>query len=241
MSAMDPQLLVIVGVLALAAGALVLLSFGPGFRIGRLLAATPEVPIAAAIEAAADGQAGYIRVRGRIHSETDFEDAAHRPLVLRRTRIQVRRRWGWATVEDQTEAVAFQLDEGLDSIAVDAHALGHGLVVVPRESVGVAADLPDRVRPGTPPTTPIRAYIEQVSAVDHAVALGVPVRAADGTTMLTAGMGRPLVLTTLERDEAMRVLTGGDRRRTTVAAVLLGAGLVLLVAGLVLAALGVAL
>jgi hypothetical protein len=238
MSVVDPQLLVISGFITLAAGALVLLSFGPRFRVGRLLAATPEVPMAAAIEAAASGRAGYIRLAGRIDSETDFEDAARRPLVLRRTRIQVRRPWGWSTVEDQTEAVAFQLDQGLDTITIDTKALGPGLVVVPRESVGTAADLPDRVPPGTPPTARIRAYIEQVSVIDHAVALGVPVRSPDGTTILTSGMGRPLVLTTLERDEAMRVLTGGDRRRTALAAILLAAGLVSLVAGLTLGILG---
>jgi hypothetical protein len=237
----DPQLLIVLGFIALAAGALVLLSFGPGFRVGRLLAATPDVPLSAAIEAAGSGQAGYIRLAGRIDSDSDFEDHARRPLVLRRTRIQVRRPWGWRTVETQTEAVPFRLSAGLDSVAIDAGSIGPGLVVVPRESVGTASDLPERIPAGTPPSTPVRAVIEQVSLVDHAIALGVPVRAADGTTTLTSGMGRPLVLTTLEPDEAMRILTGGDRRRTLMAAVLLVVGLVLLVAGLVLAALGVAL
>ena len=238
---MDPQALIVFGFIALGAGTLVLLSFGPRFRVGRLLASTPDVPISAAIDAAGGGRAGYVRLAGRIDSETDFEDHAHRPLVLRRTRIQVRRPWGWRTVEAQTEAVPFQLNEGLDSVAIDAAALGPGLVVVLRESVGRAADLPDRVPAGTPPSARVRALIEQVSAVDHAIALGVPVRGADGATTLTAGMGRPLILTTLERDEAMRVLTGGDRRRTALAAGLLAVGLALLVAGLVLSALGVSL
>jgi hypothetical protein len=236
----DPQLLVGAGFIALAAGALVLLSFGTGFRVGRLLAATPAVPMRAAIEAAATGPAGYVRVTGRVDSDTAFEDAAHRPLVLRRTRIQLRRPWGWTTVEAQTESVPFGLNEGTDTIDVDTAALGVGLVVVPRESVGTAADLGDRVPAGTPGRSRARAIVEQVSAVEHAIALGVPVRDGAGTR-LTAGMGRPLVLTTLERDEAIRVLSGGDRRRTALAAVLLGAGLVLLVIGLVLAALGVVL
>ncbi|HYM84416.1 MAG TPA: hypothetical protein VEY67_09725 [Candidatus Dormibacteraeota bacterium] len=238
---MDPQLLIVLGFIALAAGALVLLSFGPRFRVGRLLAATPQVPVAAAIEAASSGRAGYIRVAGRIDSETDFEDAAHRPLVLRRTRIQLRRAWAWRTVDAQTEAVPFQLNEGLHSIGVDARALGDGLVVVPRESLGSASDLPERVPAGTDPRRPVRAVVEQVSAVDHAVALGVPVRSPDGATTLTAGMGRPLVLTTLEPAEAMRILAGGDRTRTVLAACLLATGLVLVVSGLVLAALGVVL
>jgi hypothetical protein len=237
----DPQVLIVLGFIALAAGALVLLSFGPRFRVGRLLAATPDVPLAAAIEAAGTGRAGYVRLAGRIDSETAFEDHARRPLVLRRTRVEVRRPWGWRTVEAQTEAVPFHLNEGLDSVAIDAAALGPGLVVIPRESVGRAADLPERVPAGTAPSARIRAVIEQVSAVDHAIALGVPVRGADGATMLTSGMGRPLILTTLKPDEAMRILAGGDRRRPFVAAGLLAVGLVLVVAGFAFAALGVVL
>ena len=42
----------------------------------------------------------------------------------------------------------FEVREGLDAIAVDDDALDDGLVVVPRESVGTAADAPDRVPPG---------------------------------------------------------------------------------------------
>jgi hypothetical protein len=34
---------------------------------------------------------------------------------------------------------------------------------------------------------------------------------------MSAGLGRPLILTTLEPDEAMRVLTGGERRRPLIA------------------------
>ncbi len=192
--------------------------------------------MAAAIAAAESGRAGYVRVTGRIDSETDFEDAQHRPLVFRRTRIQVRRGWRWTTVEDQTEAVPFALNAGLTSIRVDSAALGVGLVVVQRESVGSAADLPDRVPPGTAPAARVRALIEQVSSVEHAIVLGMPVRVADGSTVLTSGTGRPLVLTTLEADEAMRVLTGGDRPRTFLAASLLAAGLLLVVGGLLVAA-----
>ena len=234
----DPQALIIAGVIALAAGSLALLGFGPGYRIGRLLAATPEVPIAAARAAAGSGRAGYIRVTGRVDSERDFPDAAHRPLVFRRTRIEVRRGGRWITVEDGREAVPFSLREGLDEIAIDGDALGPGLVVVRRESTGVAGDLPDRVPAGTPPDIPARAVIEQVSAVEHAIALGVPTRRDDGTIVLTAGTGRPLVLTTLEPAEAMRILAGGARWRAFLVAALLGAGVVLVVVGLVLGLVG---
>ena len=45
---------------------------------------------------------------------------------------------------------------------------------------------------------------------------------------MTAGLGRPLILTTLERDEAMRVLAGSGSRRPLVGALCLAGGLVLI-------------
>ena len=48
---------------------------------------------------------------------------------------------------------------------------------------------------------------------------------------MSAGLGRPLVLTTLEPAEAMRVLTGGRTARPRFAAVLLASGVVLAAVG----------
>ena len=231
---MIPLVLVGAGVVALAVGVGVLRGLGTGYRVGRLLAATPIVSIAEAL-AAADGPPRYLGVRGRIDSEAQFEDDAHRPLVLRRARIQLLEGRTWRTVDEHREAVAFEVNEGLDTIAVDEAALDEGLVVVRRESVGTAADVPDRVPDGTPPGRPVRLRVDQVSAVEHAIVLGVPIHVDGGgpaAVRLTSGLGRPLILTTLERDEAMRVLAEGDRRGPLAAAIALGTGLVLLSVGL---------
>ena len=146
-------------------------SFGPNYRVGRLLASTPTVSVAEARDLAA-GPARYVAVRGRIDAEDEFEDDAHRPLVLRRARIQLKRGSDWVTVDEHTTAVDFELREGLEAIGIDHAALDAGLVVVPRESVGRAADAPDRVPADTPPETPMRLRVEQVSSVEHAVVLG---------------------------------------------------------------------
>lgn len=230
-----PLLLVLAGACALAAGFAVLRTLGPRYRIGRLLATTPRVSVEDARTIAATGRPRYVRVDGRIDSERDFEDADHKPLVYRRTRLEARHGGRWETFEDRREQVPFQLNAGLGSVDIDAEALGDGLVVVPRESTGVAADLGDRAPGALPGDTPVRARIEQVSSVEHAIALGLPVPAGDGVRM-TAGLGRPLVLTTLEPAEAMRVLAGGAMR-PRIAAALLGVGLALGAAGLVWGAL----
>jgi hypothetical protein len=234
-----PLLLVLVGFGALAIGFLVLRSFGPRFRVGRLLASTPLVTVAEARELAA-GPPRYVAIRGRIDAENEFEDDAHRPLVLRRARIQLRHgRKGWVTVDDQREAVDFDVREGLDAIAIDHAALDAGLVVMPRESVGTAGDAPERVPDGTAPATPMRLLIEQLSSVEHATVLGVPTAgSAPGQVRMTAGLGRPLVLTTLETAEAMRILAGAGPRRPLLAAIALALGLVSLTVGVAWAVLG---
>jgi len=236
-SPLIPLIPVAVGFIALVAGVLVLRTYGPNYRVGRLLASTPEVSVAEAREMAA-GPARYVRVAGRIDAEDEFEDDAHRPLVFRRTRLQVSREDGWATFEDNRERVRFEIRDGLDGIVVDDSALDTGLVVVPRESVGTAADLPDRVPAGTPIETPVRLRIEQVSSIEHAIVLGVPSTDEAGEPRLSAGLGRPLVLTTLEPDEAMRLLTDGSPRRPLLAAGFFVAGFVLLVVGGLLAVIG---
>ena len=235
---MGPLLCIVLGLVALGTGALVLRSFGPSYRVGRLLASTPSVSVAEA-RALAAGPPRYVAIRGRIDAEDEFEDDAHRPLVLRRARIQLQRGSDWVTVDEHTTAVEFELREGLDAIAIDHGALDAGLVVVPRESVGRAADAPDRVPPDTPPETPVRLRVEQISSVEHALVLGVPVAGPDGAPVrMTAGLGRPLILTTLETPEAMRLLAASGPRRPLVAALALVVGLVALTVGVIWAFLG---
>ncbi len=231
---MLPLILLAAGAAALVAALVVLRSFGPGYRVGRLLATVPRVSVDDARRIATGPSPRYVRVDGRIDAEDEFEDPDHRPLVLRRTRLQHRAGRSWTTFEEGREQVPFTVREGLDAIVVDAAALDTGLVVVRRESAGTAADLGDRAPPGLAPETPVRAIVEQVSSVEHAIVLGVPVRdTADGDPRMTAGLGRPLVLTTLEPAEAMRILGGGNRGRARLSAVLLGLAGVLLLAAVV--------
>ncbi len=229
-SRVTPVLLLVAGAVALAAGGLALLSLGSRYRVGRLLAATPRVSVADAVSLAREGRRRYVRVDGRIDSAQDFPDEHQRPLVYRRRRLELRRRGRWQRLDEQLEAVPFEVNEGLDAISIDHAALDRGLVVLPRESTGTAGEVPDRMPQGVPPATPARLRVDQISSVEHAIVLGVPALGG-GQPQLTAGMGRPLVLTTLEVPEAMRVL-GGGRRRAIAIVTLLGAGMLLLGVGL---------
>jgi hypothetical protein len=218
-----PVVLAFAGVVALVGAVGVLRTFGPGYRLGRLLAATPRIAVDAAIADARASTGRYVRIEGRIDSATDFEDEHHRPLVFRRRLLEIRRGRRWEAIDTAREAVPFEIRDGLSAIAVDTDALDE----VPREAVGSAADAPDRAPAGVPPATPLRIRVEQVSSVEHAIVVGVPTLVADGGVAMTRGPSRPLILTTLEADEAMRLLAGGRRGRPVLASGLLIGGLAL--------------
>lgn len=228
---MIPPVLALAGVVMLLTGWALMRSLGPRVRVGRILASTSIVPVATAVSLA--GRPRYVGVRGRIDAHEEFEDADHRPLVYRRTRLEAQLRPGrWAALEDHVERVPFEIHEGLDAIGVEVASLGDGVVVVARESVGTAADVPGRVPADLRPETPVRLRVEQLSSVEHAIVLGVPVSRPDGSVALAPGLGRPLVVTTLEPREAIRLVGGGRRGRTLVAVVALTAGAALVALGL---------
>jgi hypothetical protein len=233
-----PVLLLGAGLVVLLAAGLVLRSFGPGYRLGRLLASTRHVTVEEALIQARHGDGRYVRVDGRIDAAAEFEDEHHRPLVFRRRRIQAWLGDRWETIAEQREAVSFEVRQGLASMAVDTDGLGDGLVVIPREATGTAAEAREHVAADLPDGTPVRMRVEQVSSVEHAIVLGVPVAVGDDSVVIGPGRGRPLVLTTLDLPEAMRLLAGGRRARSVVAAVLIATGGVAVVTGLAWALLG---
>jgi hypothetical protein len=227
-----PLFLVVAGVVALAAGWLVLRRLGSGARVGRILAATPVVGVLRARSLAEGGPGRYVGVHGRIDSGQAFEDEHQRPLVYHRTRLETGSGFAWTAVEDVRRVVPFELSDGPDTIAVDGDALDEGLIVVTRQAEGSAGEIPDRVPDGIPPATPVRLRIELLSTVDHALVLGVPVLDQVRGPILRPGFGRPLILTNLERDEAIRLLAAGRRGETRLASALLAGGVALTGLGL---------
>jgi hypothetical protein len=227
----DPLLPFVLGLISIAAGALFMRSFGPAERVGRLLASTPRVSVEQALSLAGEAVPRYVRVDGRLDSDEDFPDERDQPLIFRRRRLEARKGRHWELLGEARDMVPFQVNEGLASIAIDGAALNVGLVVLPREAVGAAREAQDLLPEGVDPEARVRLRVEQVSAVEHATLVGTPARDAAGRPILTAGRGRPLILSTLEPGEAMQLLAGG-RDRAVVVAVLLVAGLILLALGL---------
>jgi hypothetical protein len=234
--AVTPLVVLVAGLAAIACGTLLLRTYGPRMRVGRLLAVTPALGIGEARGLAAAGVRRYARIEGRLDADGEFPDENERPLVFRRRRLETRRGRGWRILDERLESVPFRVGAGLEAIDIDVDALDVGLVTLLRESVGTAAETSAALDPGIfaglPPGAVVRLRIEQLSSVEHATVLGVLVATPDGRVTMTAGTGRPLVVCTLERDEAMRVLAEGDRARPLAAAAALGVGLLALAIGL---------
>ncbi len=234
--AVTPLVVIAAGLGAIAVGTLLLRTYGPRMRVGRLLAVTPSVGIEEARGLAIAGVRRYVRVMGRLDADDEFADENERPLVFRRRRLETRRGRAWHTLDERRESVPFRVGEGLAEIDVDAGALDVGLVTLVRESVGTVEEageaLEPRARAELTPSAIVRLRIEQLSSVEHATVLGVPVATPGGRVAMTAGTGRPLVVCTLERDEAMRVLGEGGRARPVAAALALVGGLLGLAIGL---------
>jgi hypothetical protein len=255
LSACEPDviglLLVVAGVSLLVAGWLLLRTAGASWRVGRLLAAAPLRSISEARAMAVRGEPAYVRVHGRIDSAEEFPGDEAQPLVFRRRRLQYRLGGlraaiggpaGWRTFSDERLAVPFGLADRGEHVDLDVAALGDGLVVVPRVSEGRAAELLPPVegehRPTLSPETEVRLRIDHVATTDHGTACGVPRLSSTGEAVLGPGLGRPLVLTNLDPDEAMRVLGAEQRGRLLIAAGLLVAAFVVIAIGLPLVVLG---
>ncbi|MCX5979332.1 MAG: hypothetical protein NTV67_01735, partial [Chloroflexi bacterium] len=169
-----------------------------------------------------------------------FEDESHRPLVYRRERVLIADGNTWREIERVVRSVPFVISDGEHALAIDAAQLGDGLVVIERQWDGSVAELAaahrDYQNPEsatlvaqlatTAPATGARVILEQISTLDRGTAAGL----LRGGALTAGGAGQPLVLTTLDRREALRIL--GSGQRASLAAGLLT--LLLLIAGLLL-------
>jgi len=217
-------------------------------RAGQLLAGlSPITPTEALRLAALRGaSAPYLAITGSIDAPEIFEDEHHRPLVFRRERVSIADEQGWRVIDVAVRSLPFVISDARSAINISTADLGEGLVVVERRWEGSVTELHAAGReyqsPETAalvarlavsdPTRGARVGLEQISNLDRATAAG---QLTDGE--LRAGAGRPLVVTTLERAEALRLLGGEGRGRlasSTVALGLLALGLLLLLGGIAL-------
>jgi hypothetical protein len=218
-------------------------------RAGQLLAGlSPITPTEALRLAALRGDsAPYLAIKGSVDASEIFEDEHRRPLVFRRERVSIADEQGWRVIDVAERSLPFVISDPSSAIRIATADLADGLVVVERRWEGSVAELHAAAREYQSPETAAlvaaiaasdpsrhaRVGLEQISNLDRATAAG---QLIDGE--LRAGAGRPLVVTTLERADALRLLGGEGRGRlasSTAALALLALGLLFLIGGIALA------
>lgn len=241
--------IVIVGVALILVGLLLSRRTDARTRAGQLLAGlSPVTPTEALRLAALRGESSpYLAIKGSIDAAEIFEDENHRPLVFRRERVSIADEGSWRVIDTAERSLPFVVSDPSSSISIATADLADGLVVVERRWEGSVAELYAAGREyqspetaalvaaiaASDPSRQARVGLEQISNLDRATAVG---HLVDGE--LRAGAGRPLVVTTLERAEALRLLGSEGRGRlasSTLALALLALGLLLLIGGLALA------
>ena len=238
----------LVGVALIAVGLLLSRRTDVRTRAGQLLAGlSPITPTEALRLAALRGDsAPYLAIKGSIDAPEIFEDENHRPLVFRRERISIADEQGWRVIDVAERSLPFVVSDASSAIRIATADLADGLVVVERRWEGSVAELHAAGREyqsaetaalvaalaTSDPARQARVGLEQISNLDRATAAG---QLVDGE--LRAGAGRPLVVTTLERAEALRLLGGeggGRLASSTATLALLALGALLLLGGIAL-------
>jgi len=238
----------LIGIALIAVGLLLSRRANVRTRAGQLLAGlSPITPTEALRLAALRGDsAPYLAIKGSIDAPEIFEDENHRPLVFRRERISIADEQGWRVIDVAERSLPFVVSDASSAIRIATADLADGLVVVERRWEGSVAELHAAGREyqsaetaalvaalaTSDPTRQARVGLEQISNLDRATAAG---QLVDGE--LRAGAGRPLVVTTLERAEALRLLGGeggGRLASSTATLALLALGALLLLGGIAL-------
>ena len=210
---------------------------GTRARAARLMAGLAPVSPKEALLA---GSGHYLAVQGSIDAAEAFDDENHRPLVYRRERVLIHEGdvgsgGTWRELERVVRSVPFSISDSATSIEIDAAALTDGLVVIERQWEGGVAELAAAGRAFrdaatttlvaqlalSAPQLKARVTLEQISTLDRGTVVGL----LRNGRLTAGGAGQPLVLTTLDRREALRIL--GSEPRSTLAVSLLALGALL--------------
>ncbi|MFM8429076.1 MAG: hypothetical protein ACKN93_05005, partial [Candidatus Limnocylindrus sp.] len=203
---------------------------GTRARSARLMAGLAPV---SPEEALLVGEGRYLAVQGSIDAAEAFDDENHRPLVYRRERVLVREGDTWRELERAVRSVQFFITSPSASIEIAADSLGDGLVVIERPWEGSVLELVASGRTFTDdatsalvtalatsaPTLTARVLLEQISTLDRGTVVGL----LRNKRLTAAGAGQQLVLTTLDRWEALRILGSEARGSLAISLITLAA------------------
>lgn len=236
-----PLLVLGLAVLLVMAGALLARASGSHLTMGRRLAGASQVRVGELLDMNSLPERP-VRVVGRIRCPDPMVTDRDERLVALHRDVQVRLPDGrWRTIERLRETRGFELWDHDGSLPLDASAAAEPLVSIPHvwrgdptelEEVAHSAAVERLAREGRRPTG-ARAVTRTISVVDRLLVLARVVRGPDGAPALHPPAGG-FVISTLELDDAMRLLGGSGRAWLLAGLALMGLGALLGVVALVL-------
>ena len=233
-----PAGLLLLAVLAVAGGLVAIRRSGAEQAIARRLAGARQVRLSE-LFSMTELPARPVRIAGRIRCPDPIVNARGERLVARHRDVQVQPvGQGWRSIERIRESRGFELWDHGGSLPVDPSQAAEPLVVIPHVWRGSSTELQDPPhlaaveRLGGGPM-PARSVTRTVSVVERLLVLASVVRDEAGAPWLRPPPGG-YVISTLELDDAMRLLGGPHRRVLLAGYGLLGLGLVSALAAMIL-------
>ncbi len=211
---------------------------GSDARIGvaRRLAGPREVKVGRLLDTDVV-TARAVRVVGRIRCRDPLEMGGGERLVAFHRDIEVRIGGTWRTVERLRETRSFDLWDHDGSLTLDPSAAAEPLIVIPKVWRGDPSELEEphasavaRLAERLGPITEARATTRGINVTDRLLVLARAERDGPGHPRLVPPEGGYLI-TTLELDDAMRLLGGRHRRLASASIIGLAASIALLVIG----------
>jgi hypothetical protein len=237
-------LFALLGVLLAAGGLVGLRLIGAQLKIARRLAGARQLSVADVLALGSDPPRP-VRVSGRVRTPDPINGPDDEPLVaIHRDVAVLQPGSGWRTIERLRLTRSFQLWDHAGSLGVDPAAAAEPLISIPLVWEGSADELGEpysaaiaRLAADGPRPTRARSVTRTIAVADRLLILARPHVEPEGSHSLLPPDGG-YVISSLELDDAMRLL-GGQRRALLAAAIVafaLGVGLG--VTGAVLAILG---
>jgi hypothetical protein len=225
-----PAGLLLLAVLAAAGGLVAIRRSGAEQALARRLAGARQVRLSE-LFSMTELPARPVRIAGRIRCPDPIVNARGERLVARHRDVEVQPAGqGWRSIERIRESRGFELWDHGGSLPVDPSLAAEPLVVIPHVWRGSSTELQDAPhlaaveRLGGGPM-PARSVTRSVSVVERLLLLASVVRDEAGAPWLRPPPGG-YVISSLELDDAMRLLGGPHRRVLLAGYGLLGLALV---------------
>jgi hypothetical protein len=233
---MLPLWLAVAGVVLLGAGLLSIRRSGARPGMGRRLAGARQVRVGELLDIGPGDPIPDrpVRVIGRIRCAEPIITSQDDRLVAFHRDVEVATRGGWRSIERLRETRSFELWDHDGSLQIDPADAAEPLIVLPHVWSGSVEALDETYAAGLARLaaeqgrlSEARATTRMVSVVDRLLLLAQVARGADGEVALVPPPGGYL-LSSLELDDAMRLLGGRRPRWLLAGAAAIGLAIVLL-------------